>query len=166
MMQIAFLIGERALRQKLAEPLSSPDVTIETFATAALAVGPFETKRYDLIVLHWKTYPGFGSGDSKLDNLAGLIPTVELNRNLLYWEVGLRMIKRLREEESPNRETPLIVLFPDLGKAVFGGDQLTRESVLSDLSTRGPAQALFGSSRDDFCTAVADALREPTDHVD
>jgi hypothetical protein len=158
-MRIAFLVGERALRQKLAEPLEAADVTIDHFPTVAKALGAFETKHYDLIVLHWKAYPGFGCGDSKLDNLAALIPTVEFNRNLLYWEVGLRVINLVRDEESPNRTTPLLVLFPDLGRAEFGGgDQLTRESVLADLADRPPAEALFGSSRDDFCEAVARLL--------
>lgn len=146
-MKAAFLISERALRLRLAKHLEPHYGEIEEYPTAAKALTRLVVRHYDLIVMHWKVYPGFGSGDSRIDELAGLIPNMKLNSNAFYWEVGLRVLDLIRADDSANCSTPVIVVFPDLAQSSFGmGDQLSRDSVESDLSTRQPAEALFGVS--------------------
>lgn len=161
-MKIAFLINERALRDKLARTFEGGEAVIEEYSTAAKALAKLATNPYDLVVLHWKVHPGLGSGDSRIDELADLIPLAKLNRNVLYWEVGLRVIDAMREKDSPNRATPVIVIFPDLGPAAFDtGDDLTRESVEADLAGRQPAEAVYWSSAAEFVKAVGRHLSFP-----
>jgi len=160
-MKAAFLIGERALRVRYAKCLESADAVIDEFPTASKALTELERERYDLVVIHWKVFPGFGSGDERIDELASLLPDTEFNRNLFYWEVGLRVIDLMRDEESPNLITPVVAVFPNLQESGFGiGDQLTRESVRSDIDSRRPARAVFGPSITDFSDAVAELLPE------
>jgi hypothetical protein len=155
-MKVAFLIGEQALRRKLAGLIGPADVTVKEYPTAAKALTKLVEEGYDLIVIHWKVYPGFGSGDKRIDELAGMIPGVKLNRNVLYWEVALRVIDAIRAEGSVNRATPVIVILPKLGPSGPGtGDQLTKESVQSDIAARQPAEAVYGSSAVEFSKAFA-----------
>ena len=138
-MRIAFLINERALRAKFAKCVHSSGVTIDEYSTAAKALGKLSTNRYDLIVIHWKVHPGLGSGDPRIDELAMMIPNSKLNRNVFYWEVGMRVLDTAHAEDSANRETPAILLLPELDRPVFADDQLTKESVESDIAARQPA---------------------------
>lgn len=155
-MKVAFLVGERALCARLVGCVASEDVTVKEYPTAAKALTKLETERYDLIVIHWKVFPGLGSGDPSIDELADLIPMAEMNRNVLYWEVTLRVMDAIRAEDSSNRATPVIVVLPELGPAGFGiGDELTRESVESDLTPRQPAEAVYGTSAVAFSEAAA-----------
>ena len=157
-MKVAFLIGEEALRKKLAKCIGPDNLTLEEYPTATKALTAFSSEQYDLIVIHWKVYPGFGSGDPRIDELAELIPNIELNANVFYWEVGLRVIDAIRAEDTPNQATPVIAIFPDLGRAGFGaGDELNRESIESDIASRQPAEAIYGSSEADFTNAVTRA---------
>jgi hypothetical protein len=161
-MRIAFLMNERALRATLAQSIAWTAAAIEEYPTAAKAMAKLAAGRYDLVALHWKVHPGFGAGDAYLDELATLLPTTELNADVLYWEVALRVIDILRAEDSPNRVTPVVVVFPDLARAEYGAaDELTREAVERDLAARSPAEAVFGSSDARFSEAVARLLRAP-----
>lgn len=144
-MHAALLINDRVLRTRLTACAPLADGTVEPYPTAAKALAPLLARRYDVIVLHWKVHPGFASGDDRIEELAYLLPRTKLNQNVLYWEVGLRILDLLREEESANRTTPVCVIFPPLGRFTFEtGDALSRESVEGDLATRQPAHAIFG----------------------
>jgi len=158
-MRIALLMNQESARTNLARVMGQANATVDEYSTASKALVKLTTVRYDLVAIHWKVYPGVGSGDPSIDELAALIPHTELNRNLLYWEVGLRVIDAMREEGSPTRETPVIVMFPNLGPSTFNtGDDLARESVESDLAIRQPACAVFGSSIEQFTSAVSGFL--------
>lgn len=155
-MTAAFLIAERALRSRLAGCIDFSGATVDEFPTAAKALAAFVDTPYDLIVLHWKVHPGLGAGDTRIDELAALIPNAEYNRNVFYWEVGLRVIDLIRSEASANQATPVIVIFPDLAPSGYGsGDELTRDAVDEDISTRQPIEAICGFSMDAFHEAVA-----------
>ena len=154
-MKIAFLMSEQALRTRLAGGIQWANATVEEYPTAAKALPKLTGTPYDLIAMHWKVYPGVGSGDGRFEELAGIIPNAELNRNVFYWVVGLRVIDLIRQEDSENRATPVIAMFPVLAPVEFGGeDQLSRESVESDIAARQPAEALYGFSVDEFSEAV------------
>ena len=159
-MSLALLANERALRAKLAKCITGvTEVAVEEYPTAAKALAKLSAKHYDLVALHWQVYPGLGSGDSHIDQLASLIPHAKLNRNLLYWEVGLRVIDMIREEDCPNRTTPVVVMLPELGRSVFcEPDVLTRDAVERAIAARQPAEAVYGPSPDRFAKAVARQL--------
>jgi hypothetical protein len=161
-MKAAFLIAERALRSRLAGCIDSPGVTVDEFPTAAKALVEFTDTSYDLIVLHWKVHPGLGAGDTRIDELATLIPNAKYNRNVFYWEVGLRVIDLIRSEDSANQTTPVIIIFPDLSQSGYGrGDELTRDAVDADIAIRQPIEAIYGLSMAAFRGAVA---RQRSDH--
>jgi hypothetical protein len=160
-MKIAFLINERALRDNIAHAISHLDVSIDHYSTASKALAKLTAIAYDLVVIHWKVYPGLGCGDATIDDYSRLIPETSLNTNLLYWEVGLRVIDVMRDVETVNHTTAVILLFPDLPEAGFCiGDQLTRDSVCADVATRQPAVTLFKPSTRDVTEAIQRTLME------
>jgi len=163
-MKVVFLVGERALRERYAKCIESADVEIEAYPTAAKALVKLETRPYDLVAIHWKAYPGFASGDPRIDELAELIPATKLNQNVLYWEVALCVIDALRAEDSPNQATPVIAILPVLGRGGYGtGDDLTIDSVESDIAARQPAQVVYGTSASDFANAASRYLGREKD---
>ncbi len=155
-MKAAFLIAERALRSRLAGCIDASGTTVDEFPTAAKALEALAETPYDLIVLHWKVHPGLGAGDKRIDELATLIPNAKYNRNVFYWEVGLRVIDLLRSEASANQATPVITIFPDLAPSGYGcGDELTRDAVEADIAIRQPIEAIYGFSLGAFRETVA-----------
>ena len=155
-MQAAFLINERALRARLAKCLEPAGVSVDHFPTAGKALKGLTSTAYDLVVIHWKAHPGLVSDDPRINELADLIPKTELNTNMLYWEVGLRVMDAMRAEEAPNVKTPIIAILPPvLARAGFAsGDELTADAVTSDLAARQPTAAVYGPSADAFLEAA------------
>jgi hypothetical protein len=154
--KVALLINDRESRQALVGKIEEWGGTADEYPTAAKAMDMFGATRYDLIVVHWQVYPGQKASDPKVRELAAMIPVVKFNRNVLYWETALRVIDTIRMDPSPNRATPLMVIFPNLGLSSFeSGDQLARESVESDLASRQPATLIAEASRDKVVERLA-----------
>ena len=148
-MKTAMLINDKGSRSELAGIVASQGVAADEYPTAAKALGMFSATRYDLIVIHWKVYPGLKPSDPEIQELAAMIPVSRMNRNALYWETALRVIDIIRTAGLPNESTPLIVIFPDLGRTDFGaGDRLTSEAVHADLAKRQPATIVSGILRE------------------
>ena len=154
--KVALLINDRESREALAGKIEEWGGTADQYPTAAKAMDMFGAARYDLIVVHWQVYPGQKASDPKVKELAAMIPVVKFNRNVLYWETALRVIDTIRAEESPNRITPLMVIFPDLGRSSFeSGDRLARENVESDLTSLQPATIIAEISRERIVECLA-----------
>jgi CheY-like chemotaxis protein len=158
-MKVALLINDKALRLSLAESLTALGVTVTEWPTAAKAVDVVETTLFDLIVVHWKVHPGLNLRDPQLREISNLIPMVVLNRNVLYWESALRVFDLIRGEDSLNRATPIVVIFPGLSEHnAEDGDRLARESVDADLADRQPSAVISETSRDKIAALVAKHL--------
>jgi len=151
-MEIALLINERAIREAFVAGIGGENVGIKEYSTAADALREFLSKRFDLIVLDWKIYPGYGCSDVEIRELATLIPVSPGNENLLYWQVALRVIDNIRSEESQNVRTPVIFRFPQLPELyVFGmGDDLTKETISTDLKGKGLIETIYGVNMKEF----------------
>jgi hypothetical protein len=162
-MNVAILMNERALRARVGQAAAAAGATVKEYSTAAQALAGVAENAHDLIVMDWKGFPGVGSMDSALNDLAAMIPEAELNQNLIYWEVALRVLDAVREEDSPNRSTPVIIRCPEPVPAGFdAGDSLPLESMEEDLATRQPVQALYDVPVAAFCEAVARRVDELT----
>lgn len=148
-MKVALVINERATRERFADCISSNGHEAHEYATAEKALGKLTTLGYDLVVIHWQVHPGWGASDAKIRDIAALIPTVTENRNLLYWEAALRLIDLLRDQGSPNRTTPVVVIFPET-RPFDSDDSLDRESIDADLKTRQPATVISNTSKKDI----------------
>ena len=158
-MKVALLINDRESREDLSKGLETEGRTTDEYATAAKALGMLCATRYDLILMHWKVHPGQRPGDPQIKELATLIPVVSRNRNVLYWETALRIIDMARMEDSPNRATPIMVIFPDLGQSTFESqDRLSEEAVQADLAAREPATLITEMRREDILAAVEQQL--------
>ena len=162
-MKVALLVNDRTSREALARRIAEWGGAVDQYPTAAKAIDMLGATRYDLVVMHWQVYPGQKASDPKVRELAAMIPVVRLNRNVLYWETALRVIDTIRVDESPNRGTPLMVIFPDLGKTHFDtdDDRLARETVESDLASRQPATIITEISRDKILEILAQELNTP-----
>lgn len=158
-MEIAVVANERALRIGMTAAVSGEGARVHEYATAAHALPAFAVLPFDLIFMDWKVYPGFGSGDSSIEEWAAMIPDAEYNQNLLYWQIALRALDRLRDEKSPNRKTLVIVRFPPKASFRFAmDDQISIEAVETDLQGRGTIAAVYAASARDIAAAVADVL--------
>ncbi|MBT3295068.1 MAG: hypothetical protein HN919_11835 [Verrucomicrobia bacterium] len=158
-MKVALLINDRESRAALARSIEAKGGRADEYPTAAKAAGMFGATRYDLILIHWQVYPGLKPSDPSLKELAAMIPVVSMNRNILYWETALRVIDIIRMADSPNRTTPLMVIFPALGTSTFeAGDRLARESVESDLADRQPATVVTETLREEIIAIVEQQL--------
>jgi hypothetical protein len=150
-MKVALLINDKESRETLARGIQAKGATTDEFATAAKALGMLVASRYDLIVIHWQVHPGIKASDPKLQELASMIPVISMNRNVLYWETALRVLDIVRAEDSMNKATPVIVLFPGLDEPGFKAeDRLARESVDSDLAKRQPATVISAMLSDEI----------------
>lgn len=148
-MKIALIFNDRTFRESLRDALSPHD-TLE-YATAADALYDITGKAVDMILLDAVTYPGFGSGDGHINDLAALIPKSEHNDTLLYWEVTLRVIDRIREEGTPNANTPIGVRVSDtLPSSISMGDVLSKSAVRKDLNKRPQVYAIESLSAEAF----------------
>jgi hypothetical protein len=156
---VAVLINRRADREVVSARIGSADVSVDQYATATQALGALVRTRFDLIVMEGKVYPGFGCPDAAIRELAEMLPNNRYSENLLYWQVGLRILETVRSDEGRNRETPVVIRFPELQNYSFAvGDELTRDSVESDLEDKGPVTPCFGVPMAAFAERVAEAL--------
>lgn len=154
-MKVALLINERLMRARVAEQLRSTAERVDEFPTATEALKAFAARAYDVIAIEWKVYPGFGSEDSLIQEMATLIPQAQHTANLLYWQTGLRVIEKLREDDAPCRAARIVVRFPMLAPDYTGADsELTRETVDSDLARYPGVTRLLGASLDEFAAAI------------
>ena len=166
-MKVALLINDKTSREKLARYVESRGGTTDEYPTAAKALGMFGATRYDLILVHWQVHPGLKPSDPSIKEIAAMIPVVSRNVNVLYWETALRVIDIIRMENSPNRTSPIIVIFPDLGGSTFeAGDRLARESVDSDLVSRQPAIVITERLTEKITEIVAQHLRGVADSIE
>jgi hypothetical protein len=151
-MEIALLINEKAARAKIVAGIGGDNLVIKEYPTAADALREFTVRRFDLIVMGWKVYPGYGCNDAEIRELATLIPNSPDNENLLYWQVALKVICNTRDEDSRNNLTPVIFRFPELPESyTFGaGDVLTREAIATDLEGKGLIEAVYGVTMESF----------------
>jgi hypothetical protein len=158
-MKIALLVNDKDSRTELVRSVEASGATADEYATAAKAIGMFGATRYDLIIIQWQVHPGLKPSDPSIKELAAMIPVVSMNRNVLYWETALRVIDIIRMEESPNKATPIILIFPDLGESAFeAGDRLAKESVESDLAERQPAIIVTKTLREEITAIVEQQL--------
>lgn len=140
-MKIALIFNNKSFRESLRNALGGHDVS--EYATAAAALHDLTVSAHDLILLDAVTFPGFGSGDSHINELAALIPKSELNDTLLYWEVTLRVVDRMREANAPNAATPIGIRVSETLPASIGmGDVLSRAAVRKDLGARVNVHAI------------------------
>lgn len=156
-MEVAVLINDRALRTKFVAGIGgNSKVIVKEISTASDALRAFSSKRFDLIILDWKIYPGYGCNDAEIRDLALLIPDSPNNENLLYWQVALRVIENIKCEESRNIETPIVFRFPELPESyAFGmGDELTRETISTDLKGKGLIEVIYGVTVEAFIGLV------------
>ena len=156
MKRLALLINEQAVRERVTDTLGD-GVSVDTFPTAAKALTGLTATRYDLIVMDWKVYPGFGADDEVLRELATTLPNIRHNENLLYWQVILRVLELLREEDASNRSTPVVLRLPHLFDYRFGmelEDPLTLDAVRDDLRGKEPVDALYGVPLAEFIDAI------------
>ncbi|MDE0838004.1 MAG: hypothetical protein OSB41_03030 [Kiritimatiellae bacterium] len=151
-MHVAVILNDRSFREALVNTLhASGGHTAQAFATAAAALINLTAKPFDLIALDAVTFPGFGAGDSHINDLAALIPKADYNETLLYWEVTLRLIDCIRAEGSANVETPIAVRVSNALPASIGmGDVLSKEAVRKDLSRRAQVHGISSSSPEAF----------------
>jgi hypothetical protein len=104
-MHVGVILNDRSFREAVVKTLqSSGEHTVKDYATAAAALVDLTAKPFDLIAVDAVTFPGFGAGDSHINDLAALIPKTDYNETLLYWEVTLRLIDCVRAEGSANVE--------------------------------------------------------------
>jgi len=159
-MQVALLINERAVRAKLMADIGLPDVVFKEYSTASAALNDLSSKQFDLIIIDWKVYPGYGSSDMEIRELADAIPNSVHNENLLYWQTELRVINIIRDRDSQNRDTPIILRFPDIPLVhAFGMDDiLTRETVQTDLQEKQGIGVLYGAGVPELANAVRQIL--------
>ena len=158
-MKVALLINDKESRVELAGCIADKGGTADEYPTAAKALGMLNATRYDSILMHWQAHPGLKPSDPQIKQIATMLPVVTMNRNVLYWETALRVIDIIRVEESPNKSTPVIVIFPGLGESQFeAGDRLSKEAVESDLAERQPATIISGVSQDTIIQALTPHL--------
>lgn len=155
-MEIALLINDRIVRSRLTGALAGPAVVFREYSTASDAIREFSSRLFDLIVFDWKIYPGYGCSDAEIRELASLIPDSPNNENLLYWQVALKVLDHIRSDESPNGNTPVIFRVPEVPDSyAFGmGDDLTRETIVTDMESRGPIEMVYGATVKDYIDAV------------
>jgi len=154
--EIALLVNDRIVRTRLSDALAGLGVVFREYSTASDAVRELSARYFDLIVIDWKIYPGYGCSDAEIRELASLIPDSPNNENLLYWQVALKVIDYIRNEESLNRNTHVIFRVPEVPESyAFGmGDELTRETILTDIENRGPIEMVFGINVQEFTEVV------------
>ncbi|MDD4869753.1 MAG: hypothetical protein PHR77_04270 [Kiritimatiellae bacterium] len=155
-MEIALLINERTVRTKLLAGIGCNEAIIREYSTATDALREFSSRQFDLIVMDWKIYPGYGCSDAEIRELASLIPNSPHNENLLYWQVALKVITHIRDEGSINLNTPVLFRFPEIPESyAFGmGDELTREIIRMDLKEKGTIETIYGVKVDDFIKVI------------
>jgi hypothetical protein len=155
-MHVGVILNDRSFREAVVKTLqSSGEHTVKDYATAAAALVDLTAKPFDLIAVDAVTFPGFGAGDSHINDLAALIPKTDYNETLLYWEVTLRLIDCVRAEGSANVETPIAVRVSNALPASMGmGDVLSQEAVRKDLSRRAQVHLILSSSTEAFCEGM------------
>ena len=164
---IALLVNRRSIRTELAERITHDGYRILEFPTASKALASLTGRELAAIGIDTHVYPGFGATDPLIAELAEMIPSSPFTENLLYWQVGLRTIEYIRGEESVNRETPVVLRFPDLPATPPSSleDVLTRKGIAADLKGKERIDVLFGASVEEFAEAVSrrlvDAASEP-----
>jgi hypothetical protein len=143
---IALVINERSVRDELTSLLGLPPDKVRSYPTATDAMMSMPSTPFAAIIVDAMVFPGLGSDDPEVHQLALLIPDTKMNKAVLYWQVALRLIKSVRATGSRNENTPLVFIFPDLPlrHAGMGADQLTREAVDADLQDWQPAVAVYG----------------------
>ena len=143
-MKILLLVNDKRVREALTAGVD-PGIEAVVHPTVSAAECSLAGRPFDLIVIDTKVYPGFGSRDAIIQELARVLPSVCYSENLAYWQVGLQAIEMIRGEGSANAETPILIRFPPLVKTEIGvQDVLTEEAVLDDLKRMAPIEPLFG----------------------
>lgn len=159
-MDVAILLNDRRDREEIVAGAALAGIASDTYATATQALTALTARRFDLIVMDAKTYPGFGCTDAVIREIATILPDSKHIETLLYWQVALRVLERIREPPSVNAGTPVMLHLPELPEYSFdSGDILTRDAVMSDLRDKGPVDAPPGMPMRLFVAHVADALR-------
>ena len=155
-MEIALLINERIVRASLTDALAGQETVARGYSTASDAIRELSSRHFDLIVLDWKIYPGYGCSDAEIRELASLIPDSPNNENLLYWQVALKVLDHIRDDESLNRDTQVIFRMPKVPESyAFGlGDELTKETILTDVKNRGPLEVVYDVTLLDFIETI------------
>lgn len=156
-MRIALLINDKEFREVLSAQLRATFAEVVEFPTGAKALGMFEASRYDSIVIHWKVYPGLNAGDPELQELAAIIPTVSMNRNVLFWAAARRVLDVIRADHSANKLTPVMVLLSGLDEPNGEDrDRLARESIDRDLAGSQPVIVVTDATREGIVRAITD----------
>jgi len=156
-MRIALLINDRGSRKDLVKALATPGVVIDEYPTAQKSLAKLATVHYDLIVIHWQVHPGLKPAHPRIKRIGVALRKTKLNRNALYWEVGLNVMDAIRAEGSQNVAAPVVVIFPDLGRTRFdAGNRLSEDRVNADLATRQPASVIS----DILTEEIAEELRQ------
>lgn len=158
-MNVAVLVNERSFSQSIMTGCADTAV-VRRYATAADGLRDLCSRKVDLIVMDWKVYPGFGCGDSVINEVAARLPETRHNENLLYWQVAVRVLELLREKRAANRGTPVLIRLPEPASFHFGmGDELTKESVERDLGDKGPVTKAYGDSIRAFVDRVSKVVK-------
>ena len=164
-LNVLLLINERVVRERVSEAIGSGTVMVDQYATAAQALEPIVRHPFDLIVMDAKVYPGLGCSDILIREIATLLPDAKHTENLLYWQVGLRVLERLRDPKSVNIETPVLIRFPELAPDSFTAeDILTRDAVESDLKDKGTIRTVIGAPLDTFVAAALEETESAAAH--
>jgi hypothetical protein len=143
-MKILLLVNDKRVRESLAAGLN-PGIDAVFHPTVSAAEYSLAGRPFDLIVIDTKVYPGFGSRDAVIQELARVLPSVCYSETLAYWQVGLQAIDMIRGKGSANADTPILIRFPTLMKTEVGvQDVLTEDAVLDDLKSKAPIEPLCG----------------------
>jgi hypothetical protein len=82
-MHVGVILNDRSFREAVVKTLqSSGEHTVKDYATAAAALVDLTAKPFDLIAVDAVTFPGFGAGDSHINDLAALIPKTDYNETV------------------------------------------------------------------------------------
>ena len=157
MKSVLLILNERALREFIKDAFDTRDHAFTACGTAVQALDHIKSISFDVIVLEAKMFPGMGSQDPVLSDMAAMLPQSKYNEMLLHWQVACRVMEIARESDSRNRLTPLIIKFPLDAESILhsSGDTLNREAVQKDLQSLGPTLPLFEAR----AVNIIDALR-------
>ncbi len=144
-MKVLLLVNDKRVREAIDAGLDA-EIEATFHPTVSAAEYALVGRHVDLIVIDTKVYPGFGSQDAVIQELARVLPSVNYSENLAYWQVGLQTLEIIRAKGSANVDTLILIRFPPLQKTEVGlQDVLTEDAVLDDLKSKMPIEPLFGA---------------------
>lgn len=79
---------------------------VKYFSHAGDAIKEFLSVKYSLIITDLDIAPGLDCQDQEIMEIMNRAP---LGRNPDYWRVALKVVERIRQNNSPNKHTPVIV---------------------------------------------------------